>query len=350
MDTDKIFVDDFLKKSGENITILDRLAGGVASSVWAGNYFKENITIPCVVKFTKDRPEQMSIPFNSRIDHFVSGEGHNLDTEILLHLGNVLNNEKTIVPKIFLHYPKERITVMEDLSKDPYNLKLFAHDLAGGIENKNFGLNLGKTIAQIQNVLLKNTLNFLPTEGAREQFEERGQSALFVFHNLQKPYKKFLEKNVKNGNSLVLTDVHPKNLFFGADGTCAVIDYGRTTYGDPQFSLPNFLSHIFLTVAIDILNEENAFNFIDDVISEYSKYSEIVLNEEDFCFYVGIEILGRSCGRWVNYLDEEKDIEKKTALLYLGQFLLTKDIKTIKELKDSVLKTKNSLLNNKFAF
>jgi hypothetical protein len=98
------------------------------------------------------------------------------------------------------------------------------------------------------------------------------------------------------------------------------------------------------------LDEDKAMIFIDDVIKGYSKYSEIILDEEAFCFYSGIEILGRSCGRWVNYLDEEKEIEKKTALLYLSQYILTKEIKTIKELKEIVLKTKASLLDHKFSF
>ena len=345
-DTDLLYVQDFFKEKELTVAIKKRLAGGVISSVWAGEYFDEvtNNTILCVIKFTKDRPEEMPLPFNKRVDHFVSAEGHNLDTDILNYTKELFKDSSiTVVPKVLAHFPEEKITIMEDLTQDPYNLELFANDIREGVASIPYAKNLGETIAKISNELIKNSKNFKPTEGSLEQFEERGRGALFVFHNLQKYYRIFIEKNTAYNNPLILTDVHPKNLFFGKSGVSAVIDYGRTTYGDPQFTVPNFLSHIFLAATVGLVDVSEAFAFIDTVLNSFNQYSDIKINEKDFCFYVGVEILGRSCGRWVNYVDEHKDIEKKTALTYLGQYILVHELQTVNEVKDVVLKVKTKL-------
>lgn len=315
------------------LSIRNRLAGGVISHIFAGTI--EGRQTPVVIKLTEDRTCE-GPPFNTRTDHFIPREGHNLDTQYLRLLKAVLTPDKVIIPSVLGHSAKDFITVMEHLGEAPYNMTLMSEDLNTAIQNH--GIKLGMAMAHVQvqigtythtRVSSDKMKPIVATEDALKQFEERGSGLLEVYRNDQKHYRRFLEQHSHSGNPMIPTDFHPKNLFFNRQGNWGIIDYGRTVKGDPKFVLPNFVSHILMNYIIGKI-DESAISFITDVCNGYAHVLSneelgglnYIFDEEQFCFYTAAEVLNRRTGKWVNYLDPNTH-EGMTSSLFLTQFGMT---------------------------
>lgn len=295
--------------------------GGVISDVFEGVQRETGRDV--VIKYTRDRTND-SLPFNKRIDHFIPAAGHDLDTEILRSLRESIPADVVVIPEVLCHLPDVHITVMEHLGKRPHNMSLMSTSLADGITQS--GAALGKAIANVQFQLSRLALT--PTEDSVEQFEERGSGLLNAYRNKQVPYKQFMDRHLRS-KTLIPTDIHPKNIMYNIE-RFAIIDYGRTAYGDPSFVLPNFASHILMNYTLGKIGPETEVFYFDVIAGYQSECANLGIGAEVdkdfFGFYAASEILARSNGRWVNYLDEDTDVEASLALSHLGREIIKQEL------------------------
>lgn len=292
----------------------NRLAGGVISFVYEGVNIEDGT--PVVLKYTEDR-DCKKPPFNERVDHFISRDGHNDDARILEFLKDNEEPECFTVPSISHHLPEAWITVMPDLRAPPYEMTLFSTDLKTGISKSGYGIGFAIAMAQIKVQTLTGT--YTPNERPEDQFHERGEVLL---HNNrgQADYLKFMRLHCDEDNPLILTDMHPKNIFFGLGKEISFIDFGRTTTGDPDFVLPNFCSHILLNVIIGNIPSDEGINYVRQAIAGYrAAFAKSVsyrgfnnIDEAKFIFFTAAEVLNRHKGKFVDYFNG-MDVERKSA-------------------------------------
>lgn len=303
-----------LSEAGKGANVSSkRLAGGVISFIYEAT---SDDGKPLVVKYTEDRTNDKP-PFNKRADHFISREGHNVDAKILKFLKEEEEPEIFTVPQVLHHLPDSFITVMPDLRAEPHEMTLFSTDLSYGIGKNGFAM--GFAIAHAQFKVQQLTGEVIPTETPEDQFGERGEG-LLQNDRRQIHYRRFLELHCQEDNPLILTDLHPKNIFLGLQKEIGFIDFGRTTTGDPDFVLPNFCSHIILNVIIGNIPRTEGINYIRQAVNGYrAAMSKLVqtsnfdfIDEEKFVFFTAAEILNRHKGKFVDYFDN-MNLETKIA-------------------------------------
>ena len=322
-----------LHECGYDVSLDDKIGGGVISSVFEGTLFTtDGHSLPIVVKHTRDRQSPMPPPFYERIDHFLSAKSQDADAYFLRFFNSHIQFSSQItLPKVYGHFPEFNITILENLKYCSKKFRLLSEIFPEALRNIDFANNLGSGIAFLNNCLVHQTPAPPYIEDQLIQFEERGLGLLMAFPNSQRQFRKFLQAHLSHQNrQLICTDLHPKNLFYSVTGEVAVIDFGRTTYGDPQYQLSNFLAHIIIYWISDTSNFIHAcdiHDFISQIVESYERHTNAICHTK-FCEFIGAEILSRANGRWIDYFGEN-DIKTKSCLSALGQSIFSRNVNRI---------------------
>ena len=307
----------FLINQGLNIQLLTPLKGGVDSQVYSA---KLN-GIHVVVKHTEDRSESVYNPPFSEIDFFVDRENHNVDTKILKKL-----SKSTIrVPHVINHFPEVTTTVMEDLKESGYELML------NKIINDNLSLDsavsMGDKLAELI-IISKKWMQFECYKNPYTQFFERGLELRLASPNIQKEFIELKEIFTNKKQYWMWPDSHPKNIFVNnKTGEVAFIDFGGSYWGDQDFMLPNFIGQFLIYVTGGYISVEFALQYIEKIVSSYS--NKVSIDEALFCKYVGMEILHRAFGKWIEGVNSS---DHKVKNIKLGLMIFENHIVTIDDL------------------
>jgi hypothetical protein len=331
---DKNQIESYLKSKNIDVCLSNSLHGGVMSSVFDGKLNNLNVFSSVVVKSSSDRIKtNMSPPFHSRIDHEISADSQNLDSEILVLLREMLVvDDEIYIPKVLYHDSEKKITIQEDL-RYVYDFVLLT-DLISSKQSEYLcnGELFGYCIAKLIRLFSCFNSNLSPVELSKDQFEERGLELLFFYPNKQSYYDRFVKSVTDSGSpyyQLIPTDVHPKNMFFSDNKKIAFIDFGRSVYGDYRYVLPSFISHIYLNYLIGKIEKTAFICFLKNVIASYSKYYTVV--SKDMCFYFGVELMHRSTGRYVDYFSDQ-DIDIKFRLINAANDIINREFNDLNEL------------------
>ena len=123
-------------------------------------------------------------------------------------------------------------------------------------------------------------------------------------------------------------DSHPKNIFVNnKTGEVAFIDFGGSYWGDQDFMLPNFIGQFLIYVTGGYISVEFALQYIEKIVSSYS--NKVSIDEALFCKYVGMEILHRAFGKWIEGVNSS---DHKVKNIKLGLMIFENHIVTIDDL------------------
>lgn len=297
-----------LKQKGIDIELGKSLKGGSVSQVYEGFY--EGMKV--VVKHTEDL-----IPFDPT-EIFISKEGHNIDTQILKFLYGKIN-----VPKVLISFPDITTTIMEDVRERGFVLQsesIVKNELLLDSAGK-----IGNSIANI--ALVMKDLKIDNIETAEESIYERGLELRMAYPNTQEQYIELEKEFLSNDQYICCPDLHPKNVFVKENGESIFIDFGRSVYADQRFMLPNYLAHIVIYTLAGYLNYDIAIEFINNAVMGYRQLS--IIDELIFCKYLGMEVLHRSNGKWIQGIN---DSDQKSKLLRFGLEVFDKNIVRIDDL------------------
>jgi hypothetical protein len=314
---------EFLINQGLNIQLLLPLKGGVDSQVYSAKLDEKNV----VVKHTEDRSQSVYNPPFSEIDFFVDRENHNMDTKVL----KKLSKSTVRVPEVIRHFPEVTTTIMEDLKDSGYELMLTM------IVNNNLSLDtafsMGDKLAELA-LISKEWESFECYKNPYIQFFERGLELRLAFPNTQKEFTELKEAFTNKKRYWMWPDSHPKNIFINnKTGEVAFIDFGGSYWGDQNFMLPNFIGQFLIYVTGGYISVEFALGYIEKIISAYS--NKISIDETLLCKYVGMEVLHRAYGKWVEGVNNSNHKIKniKLGLMIFENHIVTIDglFKLIKE-------------------
>jgi len=306
-----------LVKKGLNIVLGEILKGGTVSQVYSG-YLNSK---PIVVKHTEDL-----VPFDPT-EFFISKKGHNIDSHVL----NLLAKEKKIkTPKIFRHFPEIATTIMEDMRCFGY--ELMSEQILKGKLLLISAPKVAKSLASLAQISRK-WKNFGTNESAEQSIYERGLELRLAYPNTQKEYLTLEKEFVSNNQFWVWPDGYPKNIFINENGEVALIDFGRSCWGDQRYMLPNFLAHIVIFTLTGHLNKAQSIEYIENCTSSYKELESV--DEEIFCQYLAMEVLHRTNGKWIEGVDNYK---QKIKLYTFSLRVFDEKIDSVKKLL-SLLKT-----------
>lgn len=297
-----------LKEKGIDIVLGNSLKGGVVSQVYEGIYEGKKV----VVKHTEDL-----IPFDPT-EIFISKKGHNIDTQILKFLEGKVN-----VPKVVVTLPDITTTIMEDVREKGFVLQsesIINNELLLDSAGK-----IGNTIANIALVMRDYKIDNVET--AEESIYERGLELRLAYPNTQEQYIELEKEFLSNNQYICCPDIHPKNVFVNDQGESFFIDFGRSVYADQRFMLPNYLAHIVIYTLAGYLNYDIAIEFLNNAVMGYRQLS--IIDENIFCKYLGMEVLHRSNGKWIQGIN---DSDQKSKLLRFGLEVFDKDVSKIDDL------------------
>lgn len=300
-----------LQKRGHSITIKNKLKGGVFSQVYDAMLNGKSV----VVKHTEN-----VVPFDPT-EFFISKKAHLVDTKVL----KLLKKSKHIrVPQVFYYYPDITTTIMEDVRNGGFQL------LNNFIVEKNLPLSSAKSIGESLALLAKESREWKPfatNESANQSVYERGLELRLAYPNDQKQYL-FLEKEfTQNSTYWVWPDGHPKNMFVNGKGEVVFIDFGRSHWGDQRYMLPNFLAHIIIYALSGYIMPKHARTYLQTCAEAYKKIEPV--DEHLFCQYIGMEVLHRANGKWIQGVDTTI---QKLALSCFGLSIFDDRIATIAKL------------------
>ena len=278
------------------------LAGGVVSLILATkNVTPDHPHSQLVIKHTLDQIEMTSGPFAGRDQDTlltIAPQTHALDLKVLDLLQN---SSQVTVPTLLWGDPQKRVTLMRDFRSDGYTL--LQELLVTGQLDQKVAFSVGKTLATLVTAFKEMSVQLEAVETTELQAEERLDELLtFLRPNIS--LFREIKAHFSQGDHLIPTDGHPKNIAVNSENECMVFDFGRSIVADPQFVAPNFAAHIGLGVVGNCFEKvEEGIQFIQDFIDSYHQQSEpdYQIEEKWFVYYFTAELLHRGLsGRWID--------------------------------------------------
>lgn len=310
-------IQSYLYKQGYNIKITAPLKGGVDSQVYAAILDGKRV----VVKHTEDRAQSVYNPPFSEIDFFVDRANHNVDSLVL----KKLERSDIRVPRIIQHFPRTFTTIMEDLRESGYELMLT--NILNNVLSMDTATSLGNELSELA-LISRKWKNFKCYKNPYSQIFERGLELRLAYPNSQAEYIYLKDKFVNNSRYWMWPDSHPKNIFVNnKTGEVAFIDFGGSYWGDQSFMLPNFIGQFLIYVIGGYVTIEFANAYIKKLIEAYSQ--KLKIDEALCCKYIGMEVLHRASGKWIEGV---KTLEHKVKNFNLGLQIFDRNILSIDQL------------------
>jgi tRNA A-37 threonylcarbamoyl transferase component Bud32 len=311
----------FLAKHGYDVELGVLLKGGIDSSVYSAIFNKRKI----IIKHTEDRANSIYFPPFSEIDFYVDRKNQNVDSLVL----KKLKGTSIRVPSLIKYFPETSTALMEDLRESGFVLML-DQIIDGNLKEKTAEC-LGDKLAELI-LLSRKWKSFKCYKNPRSQIFERGLELRLAFPNTQVEYKKLESRFLNNSKNWLWPDAHPKNIFVNNEsGEVAFIDFGGSYWGDQEFLLPNFIGQLIIYVICGYIDIEFSEKYINKILIAYKK--KIPINEELFCKYVGMEILHRSMGKWIQGVETT---DNKVKNINVGISIFDGNINTFVSLFDLI--------------
>lgn len=298
-------IDNLPAKEKEGINVNNTLGGGVISVVAGGE-----IILPTAVaiKHTMDTIPMGPIfsPIDARNILYKAPYTQDVDAKILM---NLEDNEEINVPNVLRYYQEERITVMNDFTQEGYTLlqdKIVNNEEIHPDAYKN----LGRTMAALR-AEMPNMGDYVEeVENPVAQIEERTEELRVSLYDGRMEFYNWIWANLLDPDNaeFTWTDGHPKNIAFDENGDNIVFDFGRTINCDPDYVVPNFVAHIYLSILGGSIDKETGMQIIEDVESGYEErlreeegMESYSLDEQKYAWYTTAEIAHR--GKTLRWLD-----------------------------------------------
>lgn len=310
---DKTTLEGYIRSKGIDIKIGSHLKGGVDSQVYEAILNSQAV----VVKHTEDRGYKLfDAPF-SPVDFYIRRENQNIDSKMLRQLSKT----NIAVPKLLYYFPEKTVAIMNDARSD--GSKLMSSQLLLGELNMKSATSIGTQLGHLC-IFGQKIKEFRTVKNRYMQIFERGLELRLAYPNLQEDYKYLENEYIKNVQGWMWPDGHPKNIFVNDSGDPIFIDFGGSFWGDQRFVLPNFLAHIVLYYLAGYLKKDETAQYLNDCIRSYDQI--IKVNETIFCKYLGMEILHRSFGKWIEGINAPK---QKVACISFGLNIFENNISTV---------------------
>lgn len=294
---------------GYEVELGERLKSGTMSQVFEATDANGRAVI---VKQTNDSTstDPTSVTF--------SAKGHFIDTALLRHLDGSVR-----VPEVIATFDDAPVTVMEDLRSDGFVL---LQDLLLNGEVPPSGGKFGIDIALILSAFEQHHEFYAITSG-RQEFYERGLELRMAFPPSDSYYELLEQRFTTENQQLIPVDMHPKNIFINENNTPAWINFGRSTWADRDYALPNCLAHFAIVALAGYIERTEAVTLITSAVEGYRSMREI--DDDVFCKYFGCEVMHRWAGRWIEGIDST---QQKLAIAEFGLSIFERDVSTIEEL------------------
>lgn len=308
-------------------------SGGVVSSVTEATLEHQGSSYPVVIKHTHKKITGQHFSHTDTELQKAAPRTHALDRQVLIRLQN---HPKVKVPYVYQRFSKGQKTVMSDFTAGGY--QLLQDKLVQGTLGELSAVNVGRGLAELQLALNNKKLmkGIKPVEDSRAQIRERlSEAHMLLYGNLD--LYRALETKLLEGNDLMYTDGHPKNMAVNDHGEVMIFDFGRIVKGSAQYPPANFLAHIGLAWIGGTMQPSNAKEFIDRC---YNAYNAIIqIEQEWFVRFFAAELVHRGLAmRWVDpklFLEKRKLSARLTVhAVFLDVF--ENNYVTLKQLLDSI--------------
>lgn len=300
-----------LQKLGLKIVLGEVLKGGFFAQVYAAQLEGIPVVVKHVGSLTPFDPTEFYIPDTQFLT----------DVEVL----SLLQKSKNIrVPRILHSFPKIRTVVLEDMRESGFTLmsdQILSKELSI-VSAKNIGVATARLIQES-----REWREFITNESAEQNIYERGLELRLLYPNSQTQYLTLEKEFTKNNAYFCWPDGHPKNAFVNKEGEVAFIDFGRSSWADQRFMLPNFLAHIAVFSLSGYIQKDLAREYILAAVKSYSDLEKI--DEKIFCQYFALEVVHRAAGKWMSGINSK---EQKLALYDFGLTVFDEKIETINDL------------------
>ncbi|MDD3647011.1 MAG: hypothetical protein PHS44_00725 [Candidatus Dojkabacteria bacterium] len=307
---DSKVLEKFLEERLGGIKLGKVLKGGIVSRVYEAYWNDQKV----VVKHTEDfQPQEPTMFFESR-------RGHNLDTRILKRLAQ----GSISAPKVFRHFPNVTTTVLEDLGESGYRL------LSNIILSRSLRIESAEKVGRELARLIKITRQwnkFYTEESAEQCFYERSLEMRLLLPESAELHEDLRKEFTGNNKYLNWPDGDPKNIFIKDGGECCFIDFGRSNFSDQRYILANFLAHILLYSLAGYIPKKLGIAYFEKCFESYMRI--LPVDEDIFTKYLGMEVLHRSCGKWIKGIYEHR---QKLQALKFGMTVFENKINTIDRL------------------
>jgi len=300
-----------LRSEGISITLDDVLKGGFFAQVYSAMLDGKAVVVKHVGSLTPFDPTEFYIPEKQFFT----------DIKVLKLLQK---SKKVRVPRIIASFPKIRTVILEDMRESGFTL------MSEQIMNKEFSLSSAQTVGSVTAHLMRDSRTwkeFATNESAEQNIYERGLELRLLYPNSQSQYHALEKEFTENNKHFCWPDGHPKNVFVNNKGEVAFIDFGRSSWADQCFMLPNFLAHIAVFSLCGYIPKDRAREYILTAVKSYSEIEEV--NEKQFCQYFAMEVLHRAAGKWMSGINSK---EQKLALYNFGLSIFDDIIETINQL------------------
>jgi len=297
-----------LKSYGLDISLHDVLKGGFFAQVYSAMLDGKPVVVKHVGSLTPFDPTEFYIPEKQ----FYT------DVKVLKLLQK---SKKVRVPHIIASFPKIRTVILEDMRESGFTL------MSDQIMSKYFNVSSAKSIGEATAQLVQSSRmwkEFTTNESAEQNIYERGLELRLLYPNSQTRYLALEKEFTENNAYFCWPDGHPKNAFVNKEGEVAFIDFGRSSWADQRFMLPNFLAHIAVFSLSGYILKDMAREYILTAVKSYSEIEEV--NEKQFCQYFAMEVLHRAAGKWMSGINSK---EQKLALYKFGLIVFDEKIETI---------------------
>lgn len=265
----------------QGIVVGKPISGGYASQV----YEAELGCQPVIVKHTED-----SLVDGTSLK--LSRESIGTGAEVLERLQGTPGVR---VPGLIAFDPGIATMVMEDIRADGYELMTTRlrqkHELPAGSARK-AGLGLGHLVSASrqwgQQVRTTHTADLNMSLSTRGLVEVFGPDS---------PYVGQIMTRFKTQNQgWVWWDSTPKNMLVRDDGETAFIDFDSSCIGDRQNTLPMLMAHMAIWGLTEYIDRPQAIAYMCECIEAFKEIENI--DEEAFCQYFAMEILGNARGQY----------------------------------------------------
>jgi len=321
-----------------HITEGEPLAGGVISSVTAGEMWRDGETEPIPVVIKRTHSDVVGGPQFSDSDKELLEKApatHDLDAEVLWRL----QDEALIrVPKVFATDSVKHETIMRDFRADGF--RLMQDQLVEGSLPMATAWKVGHALAFLQIRLASLELGGLePVEDSRVQMKERLWEAKTLLYDQLATYDQ-LETDFLDGDDpqLLYTDGHPKNMAIHPDGEVMLFDFGRIIRGSGQYPPANFTGQIGLATIGGALAPANGIEYIRQTVRAYDQV--IPVDQTRFVRFFAAELIHRGLAmRWIDKRVAQRTGLDRTKLAAYGFFLKVFNIENPIQTLDGMLDT-----------
>ncbi len=219
-----------------------------------------------------------------------------IEADALRYLGKIVPGT---VPEVIHYDEQNHVLVLSDVRRGG---QLLTDELQAGRVHPEVGVQLGKTLATIQNVTKGKTLKDILGDKTPDLFGDTMVDYLkdrLVAADLVAPaMTDYLLKRGNASRTLLLGDLASKNIFVEGD-KARFFDLERVTTGDPAYDPAYLLCHYLIETPVP--QRDHALEFVDLFMKSYVENlddghteGEISSLEDRIIRYIGFSILHRT--------------------------------------------------------